>query len=332
MSDPLRPINPGDPLIGRLRDSRMFNTLMQVAKDKTEKTGAAGAPGVKPIIPYIEAYILPVSSVLPGYVVTPTAIPHTFPDQAITAQRQPIFTVNAPSSADDLVMIVTRPAPGSTDQLGRAVVQGLAVINVEVTDADHEYAVPVASDMTKMVSAETGPVRIIQPRTTGTANRMCLVGSKPAAGGSGTVTISHGQAEIPTLYNLTTDDTWTATGLTLSLPSAGTYFLFGRLRVSAQVSSISGNPFIYTRLFDTTSTVAVDDSSHIALMLTDPDMAVQTANGSVCTVYTPASAPATIEVQIRRNSGSTWVASVMNGATGSGLDEGSHVGYLKISS
>lgn len=184
MSDPLRPVQSGDNLFPRIRDKRTWNTFIDTAKKVQEHLGDT-AHGVKPIIPYIEAYILPASTVQTGYVVSPTGIPHTFPDHSLQAQLRPIFNVAAPSSADDLVMIVTRPVQGGTDFVGRAVVQGLAVVNVEVTDADHEFAVPVASDMTKLVSAATGPVRILYPQDVGEEERMVLIGVGGGGGGGG---------------------------------------------------------------------------------------------------------------------------------------------------
>lgn len=314
--------------MGRIRDKRLLNTLISTAKAQQEHLGDT-AHGVKPIIPYIEAYILPASTVQTGYVVSPTGIPHTFPDHSLQAQLRPIFNVAAPSSADDLVMIVTRPVQGGTDFVGRAVVQGLAVVNVEVTDADHEFAVPVASDMTKLVSAATGPVRIIKPRTVGTAERMCMVGVKPEAGAAAT-----SELLAPTSTTGLTSSFLTLNNGSMTL-DPGTYILIAHLTGLARVSSAdlggSSAHTVYARFYDNTLGVALDPT-HI-VVVNAPTINTDYISSATLVSFKQFTQETTLQIQGRRDPGSvnpaTWVSAAL-AITSSGATPINLVSAIKI--
>ena len=91
--------------------------------------------------------------------------------------RQPRFTGSTPSATTDAFCILEEPAPyiaGGLSPLVKAVIQGVIPVDVNITDAGHNYATPTASDATKLTSATSGPARIIY-KPSGTGTKRCVV-------------------------------------------------------------------------------------------------------------------------------------------------------------
>jgi hypothetical protein len=152
-----------------------------------------GGPGELRATPEVPAAVclvgwtgaaLPASSVLTtaGVSIDPAVAP-------LEVQRMPVFVGAAPASAADPVVITTEPlAGGSSAALARAVAAGLAVVAVDVADAAHQFAAPVAGVTSKLASATRGPARVLY-KPAGTGVKTCVVilqGGGAEGPGSGT--------------------------------------------------------------------------------------------------------------------------------------------------
>lgn len=182
MADPLRDVSPGQPVADALFDSRRvnaWNLAARLARDRAGQVG--GGEHLGGVTPTLTAYVrndtggaLDARAVLaPGNALVSTT------DSPFAFQAQPVFAAAAPADADDLVFVTLEPI--AADAVGRAVVSGLAVVDVNVTDAGHEFAAPIADDTAKLASADAGLFRIIT-RQSGTGVKRAVV----LFGGGGT--------------------------------------------------------------------------------------------------------------------------------------------------
>lgn len=101
--------------------------------------------------------------------------PATYP---YDATRRPVFEGDTVTDAAAPFIITAEPIIGQT--IGRAVVSGMAVVKVNVTDAAHAYATPIVGDTAKLVSGATGAVPIVF-KESGTGVKWAVV-LLPAAG------------------------------------------------------------------------------------------------------------------------------------------------------
>lgn len=181
MADPLKNVQPGDPLV---ISAAAWNRLTRAAlrAERQPKAGAGGAvppddilgPAVVVRVRNGTGATLPAHSVL-----TPTANVLDPEDDSLGARRRPVIDAATPTSADDAIVIAFDSI--EYQKLGRAVAAGVTVANVEVTDLTHRYARAVPGDSTKLVSATSGPAYLLVPPTgTGTALRYVLLDA-PAA-------------------------------------------------------------------------------------------------------------------------------------------------------
>jgi hypothetical protein len=86
--------------------------------------------------------------------------------------------------------------PIASGASGRVVVAGLAACQIQVLSTSHLYAAPIASDLAKLASAESGPARILHRNgTTGTVAAAVLLG----AGGGGSAAASAEVAKVVAL-------------------------------------------------------------------------------------------------------------------------------------
>lgn len=147
--------------------------------------------------------------------------------------------------------------------------------------------------------------------------------------------ITHFTSTLGTSYSVTADNAWQDSGLAVSLPSAGTYYLFGRLNVAARLDAVpsSSEAQGYVRLFNSTDStpVTATEMQAIALSSFNSGVLTESSNTPVAAVLTVGGAK-TVRVELRRNtpSGANWAAGpVLNSGGGTGLN-GSHLGYMKI--
>jgi hypothetical protein len=323
VSDPLRKVNRGDG-IAPLFDARFFNTMVDTARAVQQKTGGAGG-GFSPVIPHLEAYIIPTSTVLPYYVVSPTATPYTLTEEKPLHFREPVFNVAAPTGSSSLPMIVSRPAAGG--ELGRAVVQGLAVAAVDVSDEDHEFAVPIASDMTKMESAAAGSVRIIAPRTTGESFRLVLLtGQVPGS----SVIAFDSDANNTNFTNITSDGTWTDAAVSVTLPGAGTYLLFGAATTDGLATAGTLGTAFALRMFSVTNSQTVPLNGPVVYSITISALNVQfRTTTSWQQIYT-ATGSDQIRIEAQRPPGMTWTHVRVLHANAGSSGFFTQIGYVKL--
>lgn len=71
---------------------------------------------------------------------------------------EPIFSGDTPGSATDAVAVLVEPL--ANGEIGRAVIQGVAVATVDVGSVGHGYAAPASGDAF-LTSGTSGPVRIL---------------------------------------------------------------------------------------------------------------------------------------------------------------------------
>jgi hypothetical protein len=178
LADPLRDVSPGDPP-GRLLNSSTFNLQMAVARwyrDNVSGAGRrAGAGEAQPfaeVPPRVEVRIKPESSV-PEYGIVTLGAALIIPEDApVNAAQTPIFEAGAPVAGGALAVCL---APIDGGKIGRAAVLGVVVCDVEVTDTGHQFADIDPANLFNMVSAETGPARLLHVDGTGTYKTLVLL-------------------------------------------------------------------------------------------------------------------------------------------------------------
>jgi hypothetical protein len=181
--DPLRDASPGEST-ARLLKVDTFNLQMAAARwVRDHGRGAAARAGTGPAgadqVPNRLEVRVQATGTLPEYAVV--RLGEALIDPAASPARAlntPVFGCSAPASASDFVAITTGPVEGG--KVGRAVVSGVAVVSVEVTDAGHRYAAPVAGDLFKLKSAAAGPAYLLAPAGAGTYHTLVLLGAPPA--------------------------------------------------------------------------------------------------------------------------------------------------------
>jgi hypothetical protein len=120
-----------------------------------------------------------------------------------------------------------------------------------------------------------------------------------------------------------TSTTYAATGLSVSLPAAGTYLVWAEMRQGVQVSA-NPNGFISTEFFNVTDSAAIANSERHGWAATVVNVP---AAGPihVMAIVTVAGAK-TIELYAKRNSGPTYTNCFLY----SDSDGRTRMGYLRI--
>jgi len=183
-------VRPGQPLAIRAAD---WNAIAEaVAAVARMQTGPGGLLGGAPASLVVIAKNSTGSALVAGGVATVAAAVPPAPTTA-TFLETPMFTLGLTTAAGPLAITAEPIASGTS---GRVVVAGLAVCQLQVLSTSHLYAAPVASDLTKLTSAESGPARILHRNgATGTVAAAVLLG----AGGGGSAAASAEVAKVVTL-------------------------------------------------------------------------------------------------------------------------------------
>lgn len=127
---------------------------------------------------------LPIRSVL-----TPTAPVESAIDLPSQVQALPVLAADAPTDETSPVAVTVEPI--ADGEVGRAVILGVAVVDVDVNDAGHTFAAPAAAQTLKLESAAEGPVKILwrDAGSSGTKRAVVLIGAGAGGGDENSVDI-----------------------------------------------------------------------------------------------------------------------------------------------
>jgi hypothetical protein len=179
MSDPLRKVSPGESP-ARLLNAQTFNLTMDAAawvrrhgQAALGRMGAVGAINPDQLAGRLEVRVQAATS-LPQFGIISLGAPVIDADAApINAFNTPVFAATTPTETEVLAILAE---PLSSGKIGRAVIMGVAVCDVEVTDVTHKFARPVGGSVFALESAVAGPVRLLETAGgTGTVGMLVLL-------------------------------------------------------------------------------------------------------------------------------------------------------------
>lgn len=121
------------------------------------------------------------------------------------------------------------------------------------------------------------------------------------------ITAARGEAARTAVTNITADNTWTDSQLSVTIAAAGTYLVTAVVPVSINVTALGSSPRIVARLFNVTGGGAVG-SSYV------PCIEAQVAGTTIVGCATisnivSVAANTTLRVEILRTAGPTYTAS-----------------------
>ncbi len=191
--------------------------------------------------------------------------------------------------------------------------------------------VPVANGGTNKASWTVGSIPVATAGTTigeiapGTANHVLTSNGTGAAPTMQALpTASSGTSTLGSAFALTSTDTYQDTGLSVSLPSSGTYLLTAQ--VKATLVSTTGAPYATCRLFNVTAGAVVANSELlVAFGTATSTYYINTATQSRTLTVGAAS---TIRLECARRQASAWSVSEIS----SDVDGRTAVTYVKLAS
>lgn len=171
---PFKRAEAGQPLEIPARDyNALCDSAREFARYKRGRTDSAplGAQRVDPQTPATYAIVKWESALaLAEFAVVTYGTPVILPDdtpKAFEVSDMPVFIGTTPAATTDPIVILTEPV--AQNAYGRAVTCGIAVVDVDVIDADHTHATATASNNTKLTSGMRGQAKILyKPSGTGT--------------------------------------------------------------------------------------------------------------------------------------------------------------------
>jgi hypothetical protein len=126
---------------------------------------------------------------------TPLADPLIY---GLDNQERPAFAADAPTGATSSIAVTVDPL-GDGD-FGRAVVLGVAVADLSVVDAGHEFCGPTATETGFLTTSTTGPIRILW-KESGTGNKLGIV-LLQEVGSGGAENTAFGGVTVSNLHDL----------------------------------------------------------------------------------------------------------------------------------
>lgn len=167
-----------------------WNALLEAGEDHSRRKVPGGGgpaldgplnPAVRVLVKNATGAALAVGSVVA--LGTPVVSPADYRREAAAT---PLFPGTVPAATTDAFAVLAEPL--GIEEIGRAVLMGVASCNVNVVGATDTYATPKASDSTQLDSAATGPARILwrEAGSSGTKKALVLLEgySPPAASDS----------------------------------------------------------------------------------------------------------------------------------------------------
>jgi hypothetical protein len=138
------------------------------------------------------------------------------------------------------------------------------------------------------------------------------------------VLLASSESALPATQVDISSTSYSNTGFSITLPSAGTYIVWADMRQAVQISA-SPNGAISTEFYNTTDGAAIANSERLGLVATQNNIA-STGTVHVEALITVA-ASKTIELYARRFSGPTYTFCYLY----SDADGRSRIGYVRIS-
>jgi len=215
MGDPFKKVHPGE----RLRiPATAYNRLMDVARDhQADKQNTARRPAMS-LLP--SGVILTVKnssgSDCGRFEILGLDSP-VFPPEDNTADfsRGPVMSAVTPADPNHRGSFVVLLEPIADGAVGRAIIQGAAYVQVDITDTDHEWADVTDGETEYLTSGATGSARIIWHESSAPGQVWCVClltgrggGSTDDSGGSFTAHYSMSQSytewpeETPAFWSL----------------------------------------------------------------------------------------------------------------------------------
>jgi len=176
-------------------------------------------------------------------------------------------------------------------------------------------ALPAGNGGTGLASYTTGDLVYASGSTT--LSKLAVGSSSQVLGVSGGVpawrdeyAASNGSSTLASAYSITSTNAWQDTGLSVSLPAAGTYLILYNAR--AAVAASGGTSWIVVRLYNTTDAAAITDTERLTAF---GNSAQATVSGSAIVTV---AAGKTIRLDGRREgTASSWTTSeISSGAAG----------------
>jgi hypothetical protein len=175
VADPLGKVNPGDGFVIRAATWNAFVDAARAHRKNEAGRAGAGLPTPDPLTPGCTVLVKNATgSTLPAWSTvklgSPVVDAATYPYRV---SDQPVFPATTPDGSD--IPFAVTEEPIRDGKLGRAVVLGVAVADVSVSDSGHTYAAPAASSLV-LASGTSGPCRIIWKESgTGTLKAVVLI-------------------------------------------------------------------------------------------------------------------------------------------------------------
>lgn len=134
---------------------------------------------------------------------------------------------------------------------------------------------------------------------------------------------TNGLTVLPSNYDVTANATWENTGLSVSLPSAGTYCVFAEARCTVLANTAGSHMMV--RLYDSTAGAAVTNTERlVAYTYVASDTSIETVR---VTGFITVTGATTVRLEAWRFSAGAWtIARVATGSAGQTV-----LGYLKVS-
>jgi hypothetical protein len=140
-----------------------------------------------------------------------------------------------------------------------------------------------------------------------------------------TVRGHNGESVLGSSFSITAaNGTYEDTGLSISLPTAGTYLLYANVRYAMNFSA-GATGFLAAKLYNITDAADVSNSERMLHLLSSTGQDVQ--GTAPLTLILTVAAAKTIKLYAKRDSATTWTTSVI----GAGSDGKTVLGYKRIS-
>jgi hypothetical protein len=300
-ADPLADARPGQPSPFVNQLGTVNEVLRSVREERNHRNTTGHTAGGEPLTPACRVLVrndtggsLAAFSILTlgAPIISAVDYPHD-------VRRDPLFPGTTPAAITDISAVTIEPLADGA--IGRAVVMGATVCDIDVTDAGHGYATPKASYNTMLASAASGPARIIWKATgTGTKRAVVLIGD-----GKGE-SVVFGECDTNIAVSLATDYTWYDSGLTVTLPSAGTYLVSADITASGYATASPAVARISARVYDVTNSVQIGGSFWTVMVA--PVVNINGVGLAHREFFHTVTGPTVLRIEGRREGGPTWGA------------------------